>query len=135
MIFSDRFEAGQKLAQKILDDSIFPTEFSSLALAFSLDGSKVAQMMAEVLKIPLVDLSNDLNLKDKIVFLIDDGALEKKGLKTAIEKIRAFSPKKIVVAMPMIAKDSLEEVKNLADQVFYLETPEIFFNVSQFYQK
>jgi len=39
------------------------------------------------------------------------------------------------VAMPMISKDFLEEVKNLADQVFYLEAPEIFFNVSQFYQK
>jgi predicted phosphoribosyltransferase len=135
MIFSDRFEAGQKLAQKILDDSTLSTGFSSLALAFSPGGNEVAKVVAEVLKIPMTDLENDLDLKDKIVFLIDDGSLEEKNFKTAIGKIRVFSPKKIIVAIPMISKEFLEEIKSLADQVFYLEALEIFFNVDQFYQK
>lgn len=135
MIFSDRFEAGQKLAQKILDDSIFPTEFSSLSLAFSSGGNEVAKAVAEVLKIPMIDLGDKPDLKDKIVFLIDDGSLEEKNFKTAIGKIRVFSPKKIVVAIPMISKEFLEEIKSLADQVFCLEALEIFFNVNQFYQK
>jgi predicted phosphoribosyltransferase len=135
MIFSDRFEAGQKLAQKILDDSSLSSEFSSLALAFSFNGGKVAKVVAEVLKMPLVNLENSSNLKDKVVFLIDDGSLSEKDLKKVLSKIRILEPKKIVVAMPVIAKDFLEKVKDLADQVFYLEALEIFFNVNQFYQK
>ena len=135
MIFSDRFEAGQKLAQKILDDSALSAEFSSLVLAFSPDGNEIAKGVVELLKIPLADLDNNLDFKDKIVFLIDDGALEKKSLEIAMGKVRGFGPKRIVIAMPIIAKDSLEEIKNLADQVFYLEALDIFFNVNQFYQK
>ncbi len=135
MIFSDRFEAGQKLAQKILDEAIFCREFSPSALAFSPESLETAKGMAQVLKIPLLELKDVLDLKNKIVFLVDDGSLGEKSFKIAINKVRLFNPKKIVVAMPIIAKSFLEEIKNLADQVFYLESLEIFFNTDQFYQK
>jgi len=135
MIFSDRFEAGQKLAQKILDESVFSREFSPSALAFSPESLQAAKGMAQVLKIPLLELKDVLDLKNKIIFLVDDGSLGEKSFKIAINKVRLFNPKKIVVAMPIISKSLLSEIKNLADQVFYLESLEIFFNTDQFYQK
>lgn len=77
---------------------------------------------------PLVDL------KEKTVILTDDGVATGATISSALEIIRQQSPKKIVVVVPVIAKDSLGKVEKLADEVIYLEAPELFFAVGQFYR-
>jgi len=76
-----------------------------------------------------------LNLKDKIVILTDDGVATGATITAAIEIVRQQEPKKIVVAVPVIARDSLEKISGLADEVVYLQAPELFFAVGQFYQE
>lgn len=138
MLFSNFFEAGQKLAQKLLIDLNLTVNDSWLVLAVSSNGIQIGIPIAQNLKISLIkksDLVNGFDLKDKTLILTDDGVATGSTMQAVIEKIRQSNPKKIIVAIPVIAKEALSKVEGLADEVVYLEAPELFFNVKQFYQK
>lgn len=75
-----------------------------------------------------------LDLKDKIVILTDDGVATGSTIVAAINILRQQNPKRIIVAVPVIARDSLAKIESVADEVVYLEAPEMFFAVGQFYQ-
>lgn len=75
-----------------------------------------------------------LNLKNKIVILVDDGVATGFTLKAAIASIRIKKPKKIVVAVPVGPKETICEIKQEADDLVVLENPEIFRAVGEFYQ-
>lgn len=76
-----------------------------------------------------------LNLKGKTVILTDDGVVTGATIKSAIEIIRQQNPKMLVVAVPVISKESLTKISALVDRLIYLEVPEMFFALSQFYQE
>lgn len=76
-----------------------------------------------------------LDLKDKIVVLTDDGVATGATMVAAIKIVRQYNPQKIIVAVPVIARDSLAAIEKLADEVIYLESPELFFAVGQFYRE
>lgn len=75
-----------------------------------------------------------LDLKDKIVILADDGVATGATIIAAINIVRQQNPKRIMVAVPVIARDSLAKIEAVADEVVYLEAPEMFFAVGQFYK-
>ena len=75
-----------------------------------------------------------LNLKGKTVVLVDDGVATGSTVLLAIELVRQQEPQKIIVAIPVIAQESLDKIQQLADEVIYLEAPKLFFAVSQFYR-
>lgn len=75
-----------------------------------------------------------LDLKNKSVILTDDGVATGATIISALKIVRQQNPGKLVVAVPVIARDSLEKVMPLADEVIYLEAPDLFFAVGQFYQ-
>jgi len=75
-----------------------------------------------------------LNFKNKIVIITDDGVATGATMMAGIEIIRQQNPKKIIVAVPVIARDTLDKIKNLADEVICLDSPLMFFAVGQFYQ-
>jgi putative phosphoribosyl transferase len=76
-----------------------------------------------------------LNLKGKTLIITDDGVATGATMAAAVEIVRQQEPKKIIVAVPVIAKDSLEKIAALADEVVYLQAPELFFAVGQFYRE
>lgn len=76
-----------------------------------------------------------LNLKDKTVILTDDGVATGATMEAAVEIARQQGPKKIIVAIPVIARDSLKKIEAKADEVIYLDAPLMFFAVGQFYQE
>lgn len=76
-----------------------------------------------------------LDLKDKVVVLTDDGVATGATMEAAVEVVRQLEPKKIVVAVPVIARDSLARIEAKADEVIYLDAPELFFAVGQFYKE
>lgn len=75
-----------------------------------------------------------LDLKGKTVIITDDGVATGATMLAAVEIVRQQEPKKIIVAVPVIARDSLEKISALADEVIYLDAPGLFFAVGQFYQ-
>ncbi|MGB9706751.1 MAG: phosphoribosyltransferase [Microgenomates group bacterium] len=76
-----------------------------------------------------------LKLKDKIVILTDDGVATGATMTVAVEIVRQQEPKKLIVAVPVIARDTLEKISALADEVIYLDAPALFFAVGQFYRE
>ncbi len=75
-----------------------------------------------------------LNLQGKRLILADDGVATGATILAAVRVVRKFKPKEIVVAIPVVALDTLTKLEQEADRVIYLEAPEMFFSVDQFYK-
>ena len=76
---------------------------------------------------PLPDLTG------KIAILVDDCVVTGTTMKASIEAIRVFKPDEIVIAVPVIGLGEIDELKQRADRVIYLEAPELLFSLSEWY--
>ncbi len=76
-----------------------------------------------------------ISLKNKIVIIVDDGVATGNTMMVTIGLIRKEQPQKIVVALPVAPRDTLERLKKEADEVICLEVPPLFQGVGQFYQR
>jgi putative phosphoribosyl transferase len=78
-----------------------------------------------------------LDLKSKIVILVDDGVATGETMKAAIlwmsSKDRRQRPKQTVVAAPVISASAYQEFTALADKVVSLAVPDRFYAVSFYY--
>ncbi len=74
-----------------------------------------------------------LNLKNKIVILVDDGIATGATMRAAISSARIQGAKFIVVAVPVSPMQVLEKIKQQADEVICAVTPDIFLGVGAFY--
>ena len=74
------------------------------------------------------------DLKGKIVIVVDDGIATGFTTRAAVRYIRSQKPKKIVLAVPVAARDAYEKLKSEVDEMICLETPENFYAVGQFYE-
>jgi predicted phosphoribosyltransferase len=77
-----------------------------------------------------------LQLKGKILIIIDDGIATGNTILSTIEMLHEEQPKKIVVAIPVSSRAALQKLKNtpFVDEVICLSTPENFRAVGQFYE-
>jgi len=75
-----------------------------------------------------------LNLKNKIVILVDDGIATGATMRAAVASARVQGAKKIVVAVPVSPPEALKQIKKEVDEVVCLQTPEVFFGVGAFYE-
>ena len=75
-----------------------------------------------------------LNLQGKILLLVDDGVATGSTMSGAIRIARQQAPKKVVVVVPVIAKEALPKIEKIADEVIYLHCPDLFISLSEFYQ-
>lgn len=75
-----------------------------------------------------------LDLSNKRILLIDDGVATGASMGVAIEAVRAAKPKRIDCALPVIPADTLEKLSPLVDELIYIDAPQLFFAVGQFYQ-
>ena len=73
-------------------------------------------------------------LKDRIVILVDDGLATGSTMRAAVMALRDESPARIVVAVPVAAKDTCQQFEDVADEIVCLETPEPFDAVGLWYQ-
>jgi putative phosphoribosyl transferase len=62
-----------------------------------------------------------------------DGIATGATLTAAIQAIKTLDPYKVIVAAPVGAPDSVEQISKLADEVVVLSTPEHFSAVGQWY--
>jgi putative phosphoribosyl transferase len=73
-------------------------------------------------------------LNGKTVILVDDGLATGATMKAAAEAARAEGAKKIVVAIPVGARDSLEEMRDRVDEVVCVMEPPHLQAIGQFYR-
>jgi predicted phosphoribosyltransferase len=70
----------------------------------------------------------------RIVIVIDDGLATGATMISALHALRAKNPKKLVCAVPVAPPDTVEKVRQYADEMICLETPAWFHAVGQFYE-
>lgn len=75
------------------------------------------------------------SVKGKTVILVDDGVATGASVRVAIQSLRGQGSKKIVLAVPVAAPDSLQKIKKEVDEVICLQSPSYFEAVGSFYQK
>jgi putative phosphoribosyl transferase len=73
-------------------------------------------------------------IKGKTVILVDDGIATGASMRVAIKSVRDAGAKKIVLAVPVAAPDSLRKIQKEVDEVACLSSPIFFEAVGEFYR-
>jgi putative phosphoribosyl transferase len=73
------------------------------------------------------------DVRDRIVILVDDGLATGSTMQAAVMAVRQQRPARIVVAVPVGAKDTCEQLRRIADEVVCVSTPQDFRAVGSCY--
>ncbi len=76
-----------------------------------------------------------LNLIDTTVILVDDGVATGLTLRAVIHDIKQHQPSRIVVALPVAPRETIEEITKEVDEVVCLNTPSPFGAVGMWYEE
>lgn len=90
---------------------------------------KEVKALKKVLKIKKVEFE----LKNKTVILVDDGVATGASVIAAAKYLKRVKVKNIILATPVIAADTLVNIKKYFDIVVYLQKRTDFYAVGQFY--
>lgn len=74
-----------------------------------------------------------LELRSRLVIIVDDGIATGETMKAAIIWSRTQQPQKVLVAAPVCSPPAAQQVAKLADSFICLAVPERFLAVGQFY--
>ena len=74
-----------------------------------------------------------LDVSAKTVILIDDGLATGSTMRAAVQALRLSEARKIVVAVPVGAADTCQNLRDEADEVVCAESPEDFTAVGRWY--
>jgi putative phosphoribosyl transferase len=74
------------------------------------------------------------DLRGKQVILVDDGLATGSSMRAAIGTVRTQSPARIVVAVPVAARETCDELKREVEELVCLRTPEPFSAVGLWYE-
>jgi predicted phosphoribosyltransferase len=73
-------------------------------------------------------------LRDRTVILVDDGLATGSTMKAAVLSIRQRGPKRIIVAVPVGARETCQSLRQSADEVVCVAMPEPFNAVGLWYE-
>lgn len=77
----------------------------------------------------------ELNLKSRIVIIVDDGIATGQSALAAIRSVKKQNPARIIFAAPVGARDSVDLLKREVDEIICLETPAEFNAVGLWYHE
>ena len=69
----------------------------------------------------------------RTVILVDDGLATGSTMRAAVAALRQLAPARVVVAVPVAARSTCDELRGEVDDVVCLATPEPFMAVGRFY--
>ena len=73
------------------------------------------------------------DLAGKVVILVDDGVATGATILATIRAIKGQGPLKLILAVPVGPRDSIESLRQEVDQLYCLHAPEVFWAVGAFY--
>ncbi len=73
-------------------------------------------------------------LSNREIIVVDDGVATGSTLKAALRYLRKIGAKNLIVAIPVGPPDTVKELRQMADQVICLLTPEPFYAIGEFYR-
>jgi putative phosphoribosyl transferase len=74
-----------------------------------------------------------VDVKGRTVIVVDDGLATGATMQAAITALRKQDPTAIIVAAPVVARDTCEYFQTLADGCEYVYSPEPFYGVGLWY--
>ena len=74
-----------------------------------------------------------LNLEGKTVIVVDDGIATGFTVQAALKSIRNVNPCRLILAVPVLPADTVQLLQEKVDELVYLQAPELFYAVGQFY--
>jgi putative phosphoribosyl transferase len=74
-----------------------------------------------------------IDLRDRVVVLIDDGLATGSTMKAAVQAVRAHAPATVIVAVPVGSPDACREFAAIADEIVCARAPDHFAAVGQWY--
>mgnify|MGYP001596394612 FL=1 len=78
--------------------------------------------------------SMQYNLENKIIVIVDDGIATGATILVVALWVKKQKPKKVIIAVPVGSKDSIQKLKKIADEVVVLHAPDFFNAVGEFYK-
>jgi putative phosphoribosyl transferase len=75
-----------------------------------------------------------LEVRGRTVILVDDGLATGSSMRAALRAIRRQGPARLVVAVPVGAMETCEELHDEADEVVCARAPYPFYSVGQWYE-
>lgn len=73
-------------------------------------------------------------IHDRVIILVDDGLATGATMKAAIKAVQLQEPRRLIVAVPVAAAETCEELRAELDEVVCLFTPDPFRAVGLWYQ-
>ncbi len=73
------------------------------------------------------------NLRGRAVILVDDGIASGATVRVAVDAIRDWNCRKLVVAAPVAARSVAEALRMRADSVVYLDAPSVLHTPAEWY--
>ena len=97
--------------------------------------SEIVEQMKEITR-RLISYRGSVHyeLEGKIVVLVDDGLATGATMVVAALWVKKQKPKKVIVAVPVGSKDTIQKLEELVDKVVVLSVPDFFNAVGQFYE-
>jgi len=78
--------------------------------------------------------SMQYDLENKIIVIVDDGIATGATILVAALWVKKQKPKKVIIAIPVGSKDSIQKLKEISDEVIVLYAPDFFNAVGEFYK-
>jgi len=75
-----------------------------------------------------------VEIKNKTVILVDDGVATGATVTAALLSLKKQKANKIILAVPVIAKDTFKDLKKSFDKIIALKKSDNFYAVGQFYR-
>ncbi len=76
-----------------------------------------------------------ISYKDKIIILVDDGIATGSTMLAALAFLKKKKVKKIIVAVPVLARDTIKIIEKEVEELIYLEAPLFFGAIGAFYKE
>ena len=75
----------------------------------------------------------ETDVRGRTVILVDDGLATGSTMRAAVAALRALGPSRIVVAVPVAAPSTCDELRREVDEIACFATPDPFMAVGRFY--
>jgi putative phosphoribosyl transferase len=79
-------------------------------------------------------LGHPLEFRGRVVILVDDGLATGATMRAAVIAARQRHPARVIVAVPVAARETHHQFKEQADEFICVQTPENFEGVGQWYE-